>query len=73
MGFYVFIEYSDQCKTDKGTAMTLIFQECGLGHKSLSPEDEIVVALTQKNRLLFHKKTKRCNDKRVDIPLVSYF
>ncbi|ENN80818.1 hypothetical protein YQE_02767, partial [Dendroctonus ponderosae] len=61
--------HSAQCKADKGTAMTLVFQECGSGHKSLSPEDEVCVALSQKNRVLFHKKTKRSNDKRVDIPL----
>ncbi|KAH1027615.1 translation initiation factor eIF-2B subunit epsilon isoform X1 [Dendroctonus ponderosae] len=61
--------HSAQCKADKGTAMTLVFQECGSGHTSLSPEDEVCVALSQKNRVLFHKKTKRSNDKRVDIPL----
>lgn len=65
--------FSDICQTDKGAAMTVIYQECGLGHRSLCPQDETLIAVNGKNRVLFHKKTRKTSEKKVDFPLVIWW
>ncbi|XP_050295224.1 translation initiation factor eIF-2B subunit epsilon isoform X2 [Anthonomus grandis grandis] len=62
-------KHSDTCQSDKGAAMTLIFQECGLAHRSLCPQDETLIAINNKNRILFHKKPRKTGDRRVEFPL----
>ncbi|XP_066154666.1 translation initiation factor eIF2B subunit epsilon [Euwallacea fornicatus] len=62
-------KHSETCQADKGAAMTLVFQESGLGHKSLCPQDEVIIVVNSKNRVLFHKKTYKTAGKKIDFPL----
>ncbi|KAL1509543.1 hypothetical protein ABEB36_004258 [Hypothenemus hampei] len=65
-------KHRETCQVDKGAAMTVLFQESGLGHMSLCPEDEALVAVNSNNRVLFHKKTYKSSQKKVDFPLEMF-
>ncbi|KRT81753.1 hypothetical protein AMK59_5175 [Oryctes borbonicus] len=54
---------------DKGTAMTLIYQEAGVGQYGRCPREEIVVASNSENRILFHKKINHGHDRKINFPL----
>lgn len=56
----------DTANKDKGAAMTLIFQEAGLGQLGNDPSGEVTVALNNQNRILFHRKTQQ---RKVEFPL----
>ncbi|KAK9738530.1 eIF4-gamma/eIF5/eIF2-epsilon [Popillia japonica] len=54
---------------DKGTAMTLIYQEAGVGQYGRCPREEIVLASNSDNRVLFHKKINYNNERKINFPL----
>lgn len=55
---------------DKGAAMTLIFQEAGLGQIGRNPKEEVIIAANTNGRVLFHKKVGQSRDRKIDFPLV---
>lgn len=68
------LRYSSEfVKIDKGTAMTLIFQEVGIGYIGRCPHEEVLIATDSQSRILFHKKLGRSKEKRIEFPLVSIF
>ncbi|XP_030765131.1 translation initiation factor eIF-2B subunit epsilon isoform X3 [Sitophilus oryzae] len=62
-------KHSEILQNDKGAAITLVFQESALGHRSLCPQDESLVAYNNKNRVLFHKKIQKSRDKKAVFPI----
>ncbi|CAH0560261.1 unnamed protein product [Brassicogethes aeneus] len=56
-------------KIDKGAAMTLIFQESGLGHISRCPKEEVLMATNSSGRVLFHKKLGTTRERKIEFPL----
>lgn len=64
-------KHSVIAKADKGAAMTLVYQEAGVGQNGHKYSDEVVIASNEKNRILFHKKLGHTSDRKINFPLVS--
>lgn len=60
---------SDVTKADKGAAMTLIFQESGIGHQARCKKEEVLIATNSKGRVLYHKKLGTYKERKIDFPL----
>ena len=63
---------SEIANKDKGAAMTLIFQESGIGQMGRDPNEEAVVAVNSSNRILFHRKMGQSRERKIEFPLVSW-
>lgn len=59
-------------KSDKGVAMTLVFQKAGVSQKGRDYTEEVVLASNAHNRILFHKKLGQSHESRIEFPLVRY-
>ncbi|KAL3266919.1 hypothetical protein HHI36_011069 [Cryptolaemus montrouzieri] len=67
--FPILKKHKKTVSNDKGAAITLIYQEAGIGQIGRCPKDEVVVATDSKDRILFHKKIGLSREKKVDFPL----
>ncbi|XP_060532026.1 translation initiation factor eIF-2B subunit epsilon [Cylas formicarius] len=65
----LFKKHRSVCSTDKGAAMTLLFQEVGPGYSSRSPFAETLIAVNHNNRVLYHKKICKGKEKKIEFPL----
>lgn len=50
--------------------MTLIYQESGVGSLARCLKEELVIASSKDNRIIFHKKLGCSREKKIDFPLV---
>lgn len=57
-------------KSDKGAAMTLVFQKAGAGQKGRDRSEEVLLTSNSNNRILFHKQLGQSRESRIDFPLV---
>ncbi|KAJ8919240.1 hypothetical protein NQ315_003823 [Exocentrus adspersus] len=62
-------KHNELMKVDKGTAMTVIFQEAGVNHISRCPQEELLVAINSQNRILSYKKMWKNKERKLDFPL----
>lgn len=65
--------FSQTTKSDKGIAMTLIFQEASIGQIGRCPQEEYLLAVNPNNRVIFHKKLGNYKEKKIAFPLVVEF
>ncbi|KAJ3658200.1 hypothetical protein Zmor_009954 [Zophobas morio] len=62
-------KHNEIANKDKGAAMTLIFQESGIGQMGRDPNEEAVVAVNSSNRILFHRKMGQSRERKIEFPL----
>ncbi|KAK9870340.1 hypothetical protein WA026_006425 [Henosepilachna vigintioctopunctata] len=62
-------KHKEVVKKDKGAVITIVYQKAGVGQIGRSAEDDIVVAVDHNNRVLYHKKTRLLEDKRIKLPV----
>ncbi|RZB40661.1 translation initiation factor eIF-2B subunit epsilon [Asbolus verrucosus] len=66
------IDLSDVATKDKGAAMTLIFQEAGIGQIGRDSREEVVIAVNNNKRVLYHKKLGQSRDRKITFPLDDF-
>ncbi|CAH1159671.1 unnamed protein product [Phaedon cochleariae] len=62
-------KHGETTKFDKYASMTMILQEAGIGHIGRCPEEEIIIATNEQNRILFHKKMGKTKERKLEFPL----
>lgn len=63
-------KHNEIANKDKGTAMTILCQESGLGQYNRCPREELVIAAnTNTSRLLFYKKIGLAMERKLEFPL----
>ncbi|XP_008192840.1 translation initiation factor eIF2B subunit epsilon isoform X2 [Tribolium castaneum] len=62
-------KHNEVANKDKGAAMTVIYQEAGIGQMGRDLNEEVVVAVNNNNRVLFHRKLGQSRDRKIEFPL----
>ncbi|XP_068906213.1 translation initiation factor eIF2B subunit epsilon isoform X2 [Tenebrio molitor] len=62
-------KHNEVTNKDKGAAMTLVFQEAGIGQMGRDPTEEVVVAVNNNRRVLFHRKLGQSRERKIEFPL----
>lgn len=49
--------------------MTLVFQETGIGYHGRCVQEDVILAINNANRVLFHKKIGKTRERKINLPL----